>query len=266
VICVGVRRSQADGKLRLTHPQLGAEGAGALALSLAATRVPAPAPLTEMVLTNCALTAAAAAPLAAAMRCGRVSGSLRVLKLDDNLALGDTGLEVLAKAPLPPSLEELFFMNTGCGDKGMAAVAAALPATRLTKLICGMNTHIGREGWAALAAALPNLSRLTKLWVSHCDGTPGMNGVASLGVALPRATSLSEFWAKGCAVGDEGAGLLAKGLEGCVNLKVLDALDNGLSDEAKQDLKARAEACGIGKVLTHDAAVLSPIPSRPVRR
>lgn len=260
-IRAAVRRSHADGKLRLAHQQLGAEGAGALAAALATAPLPIPVLLVEIQLSNCALTPHAAAALGAAMRRGRVCESLRLLKLDDNAELGDDGLEALAKAPLPPSLEELFFVNTGCGDRGMAVVSAALPAT-LTKLICGMNKRIGREGWAALSAALPRLPHLRKLWVSHCDGTAGVNGVASLGSALPRASSLEEFWAKGCAIGDDGASLLAKGIEGCGKLKVLDMLDNQLSDETKQDLKENAEACGIGRVLTHDAILASPIPSR----
>jgi hypothetical protein len=89
---------------------------------------------------------------------------LQDLFLNANIRLGDDGLTQLASA-LPPTLVKLAIGSTGCGDRGLAAVAAALSKlTRLERLDCGGNTAIGVEGWQALARALPRMAAL-QVWL-----------------------------------------------------------------------------------------------------
>jgi hypothetical protein len=69
--------------------------------------------------------------------------------------LGDEGLALLADA-LPPTLSHLNLSTTGCGDGGMVAIAAAMPAlVSLTVRFCAANPAVGEAGWVALGAALP---------------------------------------------------------------------------------------------------------------
>ena len=83
---------------------------------------------------------------------------------------------------LPPTLERLSIGNVGCGDAGMAALAAALPATRLYELLIWENKNVTAVGWAALAAAL---SRRAPAGDSNRAQQPGGGG-AEGAVVRPR--------------------------------------------------------------------------------
>ena len=122
--------------------------------------------------------------------------------------LGDEGLALLADA-LPPTLSHLNLSNTGCGDGGMVAIAAAMPAVvSLTVLFCAANPAVGEAGWVALGAALPRLPKLRELHLVDCTGMCD-GGAATLAVALPRAVSLRDLDLTGCYIGDAGAAALA---------------------------------------------------------
>ena len=118
-------------------------------------------------------------------------------------------MAALAKA-LPPTLEELYLSGTDCGDDGLVALAAALPAlTRLVTLWCSDNPAATARGWVALAAALPSLPALQELWI---HGSPGM--------------------------GPEGAAALAAAVPSCQRLLYLEVSECGLDERAKSTLKA----------------------------
>jgi hypothetical protein len=163
------------------------------------------------------LTADGLRPIATAVRRGFAGDGLRILNVGNNPNFSDEGLALLADG-LPPTVEVLAIFNTGCGDRGMVAMAAALPAvTSMRALHCGFNPAVGQAGWAALGEALPQLPTLRELDLWGCAGM-GNGGVAVLAPALPRAVSLHLLTLSGCNIGDVGAVALAAVLSDCIAL------------------------------------------------
>ena len=122
-------------------------------------------------------------------------------------------------AALPLGLKELDLSLTGCGDEGMVAMAAALPAT-LRKLTCYDNHAIGPAGWTALGDALPRLIQLKRLCAgvagpatsaAGCSGM-GCAGVKGLVARFSSAMTLGQLHLDSCCIGDEGAQALVAAL------------------------------------------------------
>ena len=112
-------------------------------------------------------------------------------------------MAVFAKAQ-PPTLGMLYFGGTRCGDDGLVALAAALPAlTRLRVLDCNGNPDATARGWVALAGALPSLPALETLDASSCPGM-GSEGAAALAAAIPQCPRLKHVDVDGCRL-DERA-------------------------------------------------------------
>ena len=113
---------------------------------------------------------------------------MKKLMLPNNFYLAgedDDGIVALAEA-LPPTLEDLDLKGMGCGDRGMAALAAALPAlTRLRNLEVNDNHRVRDVGWTALADALPKLPALRSLDVTCCMTNAGALAIAAV---LPRCS------------------------------------------------------------------------------
>ena len=71
--------------------------------------------------------------------------------------------------------------GTGCGDDGLVALAAALPAlVNLRRLECGDLPDVSARGWVALADALPSLLRLEDL---RANDNPGVGTEGALAFA-----------------------------------------------------------------------------------
>ena len=222
----------------ITTGNIGGEGARALGAALLAMRMPLK--LRKINLYCCGLVGSAGiAPIAEAMRRGFAGAhdpGLQGLFLNANIRLGDDGLTQLAPA-LPRTLVQLAFGSTGCGDRGMAAIAAALcKLTRLETLDCGGNSAIGIDGWAALAGALPHMPVLRVLWAGACE--MGDDGVAALAAGLPSARALSELHLDNSDIGSEGACALASVLRGCRCLTFLSLAGNDYSADARSALVA----------------------------
>ena len=127
--------------------------AGACALGAALRAMSAPLALTKINLYGCAITARGIRAVADAFQLrGFAAPGLQDLFLNANMHLRDEGLEILAQA-LPATLTNFAMASTGCGDRGMEAVAEALKGIpSLATLDCGGNSAIGPSGWGALAA------------------------------------------------------------------------------------------------------------------
>ena len=110
--------------------------------------------------------------------------ALTELTLSQNKQLGDSGLEFLA-VNLCPCLCDLRFDGTGCGNRGMAAMATGLAGLPyLQTLACGNNQ--GVKEWACLGKALSQLPALETLSMV-CNE---LSSVDWLVAALAQCTSL----------------------------------------------------------------------------
>ena len=87
---------------------------------------------------------------------------------------------------------ELNLDKARCGDDGLVALAAALPAlTHLRRLDCSRNPATAR-GWVALVNVLPSLPALQKLSLEEAAGL-GSEGVVALTAAVPKCPSLRKL-------------------------------------------------------------------------
>ena len=143
---------------------------------------------------------------------------LRVLCLLHNTAIGDNGVEVLAKGLLAASrilLTELDLEDVGMDDKGPAALASVVRAgrfDRLGRLFLGCNAAVTDEGVSLLAQAveergLPILSKFRADYLQLVTGA----GVRALAHAL---------------------------IQNCPRLKLLDLFGSGANEEGLQDAVA----------------------------
>ena len=118
------------------------------------------------------------------------SSRLKHLALTDNRDLGPEGMAAIAAA-LPATLETLYIPETGgLQDRGTQAVAAALPKlTRLRFLNLFLTTGPSEAGWAnhcrsTQIARAQGPSRHRMPWLRRC----GAGGVASSAVAVRSVT------------------------------------------------------------------------------
>ena len=176
--------------------------AGAAVLGAALQAMPR-IPFIQLDLELNELMVAGVASLAPALRRPWGDGGLKKLWVNNNPSLGDAGVAALAKA-LPPTLETLELGQTGCGDDGLVALVAALPAlTHLRNLFMNSNPAATARGWVALAGALPSLPALWSLFVENSTGM-GSEGAAALAAAVPNCARLHALYVTGCqlAAGD----------------------------------------------------------------
>ena len=213
-------------------------------------------PFTSLILGDCELSVAGLAPLAAVIKKRGFAGGpwqgsgggLQALHLGANPKLGDSGLLALAQM-LPPvfigpgdlsTLRVLYIEDTGCGDEGMQAVAAALlKMPKLQELHVADNPGIGPAGWEALGASLPSLLELRELRASRCRGM-GCSGVSKLVAKLPfkGMPSLEELDLDDCDIGVEGARALTAVLKRCPELIRLNVRENPLGAAGQAALQA----------------------------
>ena len=230
-----------SGELTLSNAALGHHGGRALGESLQATS----APLTSINLACCSLSEGAARTIALGIQrsCCGVKGGLRSLDVCSNPAIGDAGLAVLVEACRNHSLEQLMCYGVGAGDRSMAALAAILPTTSITKLNCGRNPAVsGSVGWSVLAAALPRLHSLQNLNLyGSCDGM-GCTGAIALATNLPRVRKLEFLNLGSCSIRDAGAEALAAVVPYCAMLSQLAFGGNEVGAAATRALKEAAAA------------------------
>lgn len=199
--------------------------AGSCALGAALHAMPGPLALTKINLYACATTASGIAPVADAF-CNRgfKAPGLQDLVLNANIHLRDDGLAILAQA-LPSTLINFSMASTGCGNKGMSAVAAALGRiSSLETLDCGGNSGIGALGWGALAAALPQMFALWSLYAGACEMDD--SGVAALASGLPHAQALKSLYLGHNNIANAGARSLTEVLPRCLLLAHLELFGN----------------------------------------
>jgi Ran GTPase-activating protein (RanGAP) involved in mRNA processing and transport len=190
--------------------------AGARVLGAALQAIPAPLAVESLVLSRNALTVTGLQCIAPAMKRMIGGEGLQTLDVGGNRLFCD-GLATLA-GMLPTTLCELKINGTGCGDTGMMALAAVLPAlTGLRVLDCSSNSRVGKDGWGALAAALPQVPALVEVEAAWCDGI-GNAGAKVLATGLPKALALQYLGLNWCRIGDAGAQALAEVVPRCAAL------------------------------------------------
>ena len=211
--------------------------AGSCALGAALHAMPGPLALTKVNLYACATTAAGIAPVAAAFRLhGFAAPGLQDLFLNANIHLRDDGLEILAQA-LPPTLKNFSMASTGCGDRGMSAVATALGfVPTLETLDCGGNSAIGALGWGSLAAAMRKMPALWSLYAGACEMND--SGVAALADGMPHAGAMKSLHLGHNNIGNAGAQSLAEVLPHCLLLTDLELFGNRYDPQVAASLDA----------------------------
>eukprot|EP01045_Picozoa_sp_COSAG04_P003683 COSAG04_NODE_152_length_22459_cov_12.374597_7_plen_314_part_00 len=194
------------GELNLGYERIGDVGAAALGAALQAMPT---IHFTVLDLEDNALTAAGVASLAPALRRPWGAAGLRSLDVRGNRDLGDAGVVALAKALLPPALVTLVISETGCGDDGLVALAAAFPTlTNFQRLRCRENPDGGARGWVALAAALPGLpAGAVEFTADGCTGM-GSEGAAALVAAIPQCPRLRWLWLNSCGLDEQAKAAL----------------------------------------------------------
>ncbi len=236
-ICIRFRRAtlggpQLPGILYLSRDRIGDSGARVLGAALQA--IPAPVAVGSLVLSRNALTAIGLRSVAPAMKRVFAGEGLQTLDVGGNRLFCE-GLAVLA-GMLPTTLSELRVNGTGCGDTGMLALAAALPAlTSLRILDCGSNSRIEKDGWVALAAALPQIPALVEVELAWCDGV-GNAGAKALAAVLPKAVALQYLGLNWCRIGDAGIQAIATVVPRCVALTNLYLLGGEYGDVSRAAL------------------------------
>lgn len=217
LVCEALDACTRDGGVRFSiyNVPVGDDGGAALALALARL----PAPLEAIFLTNARLTAAGLAPITTALH-NRVQ-RLHTIRVNGNV-LGDAGMVSLSSV-LPGGLRKLYMGSTHCSDKGMVALAAALPLTQIELLDCYDNPAIGTLGWKALGAAMQNLPHLSSISLTGCSGM-GCAGVAALAHGLQDALMLNTLVLMSCSIGDDGLRSLVAIVSACTALQHLNVV------------------------------------------
>eukprot|EP01043_Picozoa_sp_COSAG02_P006830 COSAG02_NODE_198_length_29564_cov_12.279009_29_plen_378_part_00 len=215
------------------------------------------------------LPAEGAAAILARVQCPRGArfverfACLRAVDVKGSHDLGDAGFVSLARA-LPPGLVELSIAGTQCSDKGIAAVAGALPRTRLKAFNCSDNISIGLAGWTALGEVLPSLPLLRTLscsscgvmnrsakephdrWVERCSRDKvgmGDDGCIALANGLAGAVQLESVYLDTCGIGNRGACVLASVMPDCPSLHRLFVFCNPIGTEGREAFTAALPKC-----------------------
>jgi hypothetical protein len=125
------------------------------------------------------------------------------LCIRNNPELRDEGIAAFCKM-LPPTLEQFFIHDTGCGDVGIAALTAALPGLpNLWRLAVSKNRDVGEDSWCSFFEAVPQLPALQYLFAGH-NPTLGDAAARTLAATLPRcSTTLEKIELPFCNVGTE---------------------------------------------------------------
>lgn len=192
---------QEPGELFIFNRTLDAD-AGILCACLQA--LPSPLHLHLIDLIGLDLSAQAAISLASTIgEKGFSSEGLRYLCIRNNPELGDEGIAAFCKV-LPPTLEQLFIHDTGCGDVGIAALTAALPGMpNLWRLGVSKNHDVAEDTWCSFFEAAPQLPALQYLFAGE---NPSLGDVAArtLVAVLPRcAPTLEKIELRVCNIGTE---------------------------------------------------------------
>lgn len=106
---------------------------------------------------------------------------------------------------------ELDLTGLSIGDRGAAALAAALADNETITSLTLSHNKIGDDGAAALAAAVISNSTLKKLKLSH--NKIGDRGAAALADGLKTNSTLTGLGLYSNKIGDKGAAALADGLK-----------------------------------------------------
>jgi hypothetical protein len=201
---------------------------GALALGAALQAMSSPLPFEKIFLFKNFLTAAGLAPVMRAIR-QRGCPQLTYLSVRHN-PLGDAGISDLASA-LPPSVRELYVGRTDCGDKGMIALAASLPATDITEFHCVDLPNVGPAGWGAVSKVLPQLQSLRVL---NFAMNPGLNPLRqTIGFNLSQAVRLWTLHLTDCKIDDDGVIALGEVLPRCAQLRYVNLAGNNFTAETE---------------------------------
>lgn len=153
--------------------------------------LPPPLHLRVIDLIGLGLTGQAAIPFARTLGEKGFGGEgLKFLCIRNN-PLGDAGVEAFCKV-LPPSLEQFFIHDTGCGNRGMAALTSALARVpKVWRLGVSKNPVVGQDAWCAFFEALPQLTALQYLF-AYENPAIGCAGARALATAIPRCSETLE--------------------------------------------------------------------------
>lgn len=197
--------------------------------------MPAPIHIEEMWFTRCSITSGGMSKIAKAMRRGFAHDGLKVFRPVDCRISEDCFVEMVRA--LPPSLEGFCVSGAECGDVGLAALAAALPRTRIKDLSCnhGGSLTVTPVGIAALAASLPRLASLEDLHITEICTDAGM---AALAPALPSASALRHVSFELCGLTDTGLQALAAAVARMPELSMLTLYQNSFTDLGVAALRA----------------------------
>ncbi|KAM4667427.1 NACHT, LRR and PYD domains-containing protein 6, partial [Amazona ochrocephala] len=192
------------------------------------------APLRELRLGGCSLTAAGLRAVAAVLA---AAPGLAVLDLSDN-AVGDGGVRELCAAlgGSGSGLRKLELWQCGLTELSCESLAAVLPDTpSLAELHLGGNA-VGDGGVRRLSQGLRDpRCRLRTLRLWQCGLTEP--SCESLAAALPDTPSLAELHLGGNAVGDGGVRRLSQGLrDPRCRLRTLSLWQCGLSGACCEDV------------------------------
>ena len=134
--------------------------------------------------------------------------ALRRFNVNGNQGLGHAGLVALMEL-MPPTLEDLAFSDTSCGDTGMAAFMSVVPRLmHLRDVCCHTAPGISSEVWAGVWSALPQLTALKCLRAEGCTGM-GSAGTRALAVVVPQLPhTFVELDVHGCRINVEAAEIL----------------------------------------------------------
>jgi hypothetical protein len=161
----------------------------------------------EIALVNCSLAPTMLVHLEPGMRRTAAEG-LTSLNVSNNSSLGNAGIALLAEY-LPETLTDLSFYKTGCGNRGMVAMAQRIGTLRRLERLCCSDNTVGLDGWAALGVALREAPCLVELTASRC--CMGSDGALALIVPSGRracAPSLRRLDLRSNNIGEAAADTL----------------------------------------------------------
>lgn len=206
------------------NPHLGAAGMQAVALVL-----PSVPNLEQLLLRGTGMGPGGATALAASLP---HLPALRLLDVSDN-GLGRSGLDALLPGlASAPKLQALKAEGNGFGPDAAPTLSALLTHSlpHLRGLWLG-HSPLGEKGVQAIAQALPHTPRLRILDLS--DVGAGRFGIVSLAEVLPQLPELEQLLVSSNACGDAAGQHIAHCVSSLPQLKVLDVRDNNISHSAQ---------------------------------